>query len=354
MNDDNRQTTDLLLGSPDSDAAQSLGMTFDEFVGAGAQTSQDLGNLYMGVEYLRHMGGEKHLVFVSESGLMLPRAEDDKDLASVASDARVVIDYIHTSGTPMGRGQSMFSAENRSAPGRGPGGRSGAPPNMWMFSTARALADLTGGRFYATQFPNAATDMDHIDEATRFEYILGYYPTNPAMDGRYRRIGVRVNRPGLTVLYRHGYYARSAIAPFDLQRMVTYSRVAAAANYAKEVPDIGVRATASMQNIVGQPLAVLLEVKIDPSRLAFTKRDGRNVDSFELAIFCVDGRDALVGQTWQTVELTYTDQRLPAIMREGLTITLTAPVNAPPKNVKVVVYDHGADLVGSVIVKVRS
>jgi hypothetical protein len=40
------------------------------------------------------------------------------------------------------------------------------------------------------------------------------------------------------------------------------------------------------------------------------------------------------------------------VRREGLPIPLSVQASAPPKNVKVVVYDHGSDLLGSVIVKV--
>jgi hypothetical protein len=98
---------------------------------------------------------------------------------------------------------------------------------------------------------------------------------------------------------------------------------------------------------------VLLDIRIDPARLTFTKRNGRNVKSIELAIFLVDGEDHLVGQTWKTVELTFTDDRFQSVMRDGVTIGLAITVTAPPKNVKTVVYDPVADLIGSTIVKVH-
>jgi VWFA-related protein len=41
-------------------------------------------------------------------------------------------------------------------------------------------------------------------------YLIGYEPDTPN-DGRYRRIEVRVNRPGLTVRTRSGYYAPEAV-----------------------------------------------------------------------------------------------------------------------------------------------
>jgi hypothetical protein len=289
---------------------------------------------------------------VAESGLMLPRVEDDRNLASVASDARVVIDYVHTGGTSLGSGiSSGFSAEAR---GRGPGPI--ARPDFWQmeaFGTARTLATLTGGRFYGNQFAKAADDMDRIDQSARFQYVLGYYPSNPRLDGRFRRIDVRVNRPGLTVLFRHGYYARAEIAPFNRRGMLTYSRMAAAANYSEEVHDIKVDAKATMTKAGGGAGTVHVEMTIDPARVAFTKDNNRNIASIEVAVFCMGGRN-IVGQSWQTLELTFSDDRYQQIVRTGVAHSMNIDVPAPVASVKVVVYNYAADLVGTVIVKVQA
>jgi VWFA-related protein len=38
-------------------------------------------------------------------------------------------------------------------------------------------------------------------------YLIGYYSSNPALDGKYRKITVRVKRPGMKVRHRRGYRA---------------------------------------------------------------------------------------------------------------------------------------------------
>jgi VWFA-related protein len=73
---------------------------------------------------------------------------------------------------------------------------------------ARKLADETGGRVL-----NASNDkklmqaFDEISEELRSQYTLGYYPSNSALDGKFRKIHVETANHDLKVLARKGYYA---------------------------------------------------------------------------------------------------------------------------------------------------
>jgi len=49
--------------------------------------------------------------------------------------------------------------------------------------------------------------FDEISEELRSQYTLGYYPTNTAHDGKFRKIKVETNNHDLKVLTRKGYYA---------------------------------------------------------------------------------------------------------------------------------------------------
>jgi Ca-activated chloride channel homolog len=49
--------------------------------------------------------------------------------------------------------------------------------------------------------------FDQISEELRSQYTLGYYPTNTAHDGKFRKIKVEMANHDLKVLARKGYYA---------------------------------------------------------------------------------------------------------------------------------------------------
>jgi len=74
------------------------------------------------------------------------------------------------------------------------------------------MTDVTGGRSFAIGSPNELADVaTKIGIELRNQYVLGYRPTNPARDGKWRKIKVKLNPPkGLPPLHvyaKTGYYA---------------------------------------------------------------------------------------------------------------------------------------------------
>jgi VWFA-related protein len=74
------------------------------------------------------------------------------------------------------------------------------------------LAEETGGRLFpvhnVNQLPEAVAKLN---AALRDQYMLAYYPTNRARDGKFRRVQVRLvpppSAPSLHASWRSGYYA---------------------------------------------------------------------------------------------------------------------------------------------------
>lgn len=76
------------------------------------------------------------------------------------------------------------------------------------------ITDLTGGRTFSIDNPNDLVDVaTKIAIELRNQYVLGYRPTNPAHDGKWHKIKVKLvapkGLPPLRVYAKSGYYASS-------------------------------------------------------------------------------------------------------------------------------------------------
>jgi len=73
---------------------------------------------------------------------------------------------------------------------------------------ANKMAGQTGGRMIEVSSEKKLEEaFDQISEELRSQYRLTYTPSNPAKDGKFRRIRVETRRSDTKVLARQGYYA---------------------------------------------------------------------------------------------------------------------------------------------------
>jgi VWFA-related protein len=73
---------------------------------------------------------------------------------------------------------------------------------------AKKLTEETGGRTIEVRSEkNLERAFDQISEELRSQYTLGYYSTNTARDGSFRKVKVESTRKDVDVLSRRGYYA---------------------------------------------------------------------------------------------------------------------------------------------------
>jgi VWFA-related protein len=73
---------------------------------------------------------------------------------------------------------------------------------------AHKITEETGGRMLvANNEKHLVEAFDQISEELRSQYTLGYYPTNSARDGKFRKIKIDMANKDLKVLARKGYYA---------------------------------------------------------------------------------------------------------------------------------------------------
>jgi hypothetical protein len=66
------------------------------------------------------------------------------------------------------------------------------------------LSQLTGGRSYGTDAAEQAIEQSRVD--SRVEYFITY-KAPPSERGKYRKVRVTCDRPGVQVLSQQGYYS---------------------------------------------------------------------------------------------------------------------------------------------------
>ena len=366
------------------------------------QSQGEVDALLFGINYLRYVGGEKHLIFVTERG-PFPTWEQVKQLTSTASHARVAIDTIQTGGRirnmdipsdlpPSAAGPDfglptarvLTLADRRIGGEGGPGNdhvgetpigggqiRAGAPIDGGLLPPGaptignplegavpsiydlKYIAAQTGGQ--SSILKDGSDTLDRIDTATRAQYLLAYYPTDGDWNGRYRSVKVEVNRPGATVLFRHGYFARREAEVFDRRRVVSNNRIESAGYQLNVVREIDVEFTPRfVKSETGKGGNVFLSVRVDTSRLAWGRDEGgRHTATVEVAVYCGDGNQKIVGQVRRQLNIALTEATYQRASREGFFRDLGIPVTVKPRNVKVIVYDYEADRVGSALVRIK-
>jgi VWFA-related protein len=301
------------------------GMSLDQFVASTATTLQDQGNLMALLEYLRRFEGQKHVLFVTENGLRWPSDAGDQVLASIANDARASIHSLETGGMlARGANESAKTTLQQSL----------------SLRSLRAISELTGG--VAAIAEKGQDALDRLDAVTRAGYLLGYQSSRTAWDGNYRTIAVKVNRPDVKVLFRHGYYRATELGGFNRRGFVTNDRMAQAGSFRREVNDIKVKASASQRG--GANLVV--EGKIDVSKVKLATAAGSRVGLLNVAVFGFDNGGNSMGVQVQELPLNFSEAEYARFLKDGLPYAVSFPAIRGAQHIRFVVYDFGSDLIG--------
>ena len=176
--------------------------------------------------YLAGYPGRKNLVWVSgsipfsispDNTLSSPFAvqrqygDQIREAAGVLTDSQVAVYPVDARGL-VGSFMPDASQSGAAFTRRGGGQAMAASISRQSLALQRAhdsmneIADQTGGHAYYNR-----NDIDHaialsVAEGSTY-YTLGYYPEDKNWDGKFRKIEVKVNRPGLKLHHRRGYFA---------------------------------------------------------------------------------------------------------------------------------------------------
>ena len=226
-------------------------------------------------------GRRKALMFISVGVALSLSATDScgsqladvmKDVFRQAQRANVNIHGIDPAGAG---GYQQYLRRRMAQRGAEPAmpGRRRVPRSVRVLQDfMRVLADQTGGR--------AVINTDAIELAVdqllaedRVYYIVGYEPSNPAPDGRFRKVDIRVNRPDVSVRSRSGYWAPAAGEVVDRRLVGAPSSGASAMAGLTSAQGLSLRASAlPLARAAGEgrevEVATVVSVRFPPLRAA--------------------------------------------------------------------------------------
>lgn len=191
-----------------SDTGQSF--TADDTEYNIFNTDRRLEALRSVAEKLSHVQQKKSLIYFS-SGMDRTGIENQSELRAAVNAAVRSNLAIYTMDM-RGLQALVAGGEAQSASLRGASAYSGQSTlnalnsNFTTQETLVTLASDTGGRAFLDS-NDFSKIFKGVQQDTSTYYLLGYHSTNMARDGRYRRIVVKSNVPGVKIDYRRGYYA---------------------------------------------------------------------------------------------------------------------------------------------------
>jgi VWFA-related protein len=197
------------------------------------------------------------------------------------------------------------------------------------------LSAQTGGMLI--QGTNALDKgVEKIDEDRRNYYMLGYVSTNPALDGTFRRIEVKVKRPGLEARARPGYLA----VPADMGAPVlTYEAPAIAAMNASPRPTaFPIQTRALAVPMPGHAGLTAVMIGVAASSLTFTEDAKTGTYAGDAVVIASLSGPAMRKQS-QEYKMTGKLDQLAQVKSGALLFFRTPELQAGKYDVSSVVYD---------------
>ena len=215
---ENQQAEDLASDASSADTGAAFGQDSGEF--NLFNTDRQLSALQTAAKMLGRLSEKKVLIYFA-SGLQLHGVDNQAQLHATIDDA-------------IRSGVSFWPIDARGLVAQAPLGDStqGSPGNTGMYSGASALsvttrlqqskdtlfalAGDTGGKALL-DYNDLTRGIVQAQQNITSYYIVGYYTSNAALDGRFRKIKITV-KPELaaSLEYRQGYYAGKQFGKFTL------------------------------------------------------------------------------------------------------------------------------------------
>ena len=283
-------------------------------------TDQKLAAIETAAKMLKNFPEEKALVYfsggVSRSGLdNEAQLQASVNAATKANLAIYAIDARGLMAAPPGGAASTGAS-------RGTGIYNGSVQNSQRASTLASqdtlynLATETGGKaFFDTN--DIAGSITKTQQDMSSYYLLGYYSTNNNLDGKYRKITVKLNNPKLAAKLEHreGYWADKTWNKLGAQDKEQALKEALSAG--DPITDLPLALQVDYFRISPTAYFVPVSIKVPGSVVGLAMKGGASVTQFDFAGQIQDERHAVVGNVRDNIQIKMNQESAAAAIRRN-------------------------------------
>ncbi|MGH9777666.1 MAG: VWA domain-containing protein [Candidatus Acidiferrales bacterium] len=322
--------------------------------------------------------GRKNLVWVSTAfpfsftpendnnyDLLRFYSDDIRRVAGVLSDAQVAVYPVDARGLVGSIGAQLPTAAES---GRTTGdvvslGRdAGAEMDVRATSlldtqqTMKQIAEATGGRAFINR-----NDIDRavnlaVEDGSTY-YTLGFYSKDENWDNKFRRLRVAVNRSGLALNHRRGYYAVNPVEALQERKKSTLTgeddkalrQVQLRAALSNPLP---ATAVTFRVGVLPRPARVEFRFMVDVQTISLTQAEGTKHYDLDILAVAFDSAGKAVTSSYHTVETTIEPEQYERLKQVGLPYAMELQLPPGRYHLRMVVRDNRTGLVGTADVPV--
>jgi VWFA-related protein len=212
------------------------------------------------------------------------------------------------------------------------------PEELAQQGGVQGIAAATGGKAFFDAM-DLSFAVHTAEEDSRSSYVLGFYPSEGMLDGKYHRLTVKMRNTDYHVNYRPGYIATKAAPPAPVLSEQTLLEA--------PLDSTGIGLTAQLQPDPDQPGMRQLQLVVDLHDVHLEPDGGRMKGAFEVVVV---NRASRVGRS-DRIPVDIPEEALAQALDIGYTVIFQG-IDAEPGELRAIVRDPNANAVGSLRIPV--
>jgi VWFA-related protein len=212
-------------------------------------------------------------------------------------------------------------------------------------STMNIIANRTGGKAYMNSNDLKGAIRAAIDDS-KITYTIGFYPTNNTWDNKWHELKVKVNRPGVNVRYRNGYFA-FADQPVTVQsRRAEIQKVVATS---VDSTSLGLTVRAGLN--VPKPGSLRVIMLLDARNIQLEQKEDKWTGMLDVMFLLQSAPGKSVSVVADTLPLSMTKAVYLDILKRGLPVVRDFPLADAAYALRIAVRDATSGASGSMTIR---